>query len=88
MKNIITDFHMTTTSKEDDPQSCWEFLECPKEIRDQCEIFRKSLGFICWLVIEDTTTGCHGYDKFDGCINCPWFKKKNHNLSLSDLLVK
>lgn len=77
MKNIITDLHMATTSKEDEPQNCWEFLECPKEIRDKCTAYQRNLGDTCWFITENTGKGCYGYDKHDGCFNCPWYKKNN-----------
>jgi len=68
---------MVTTSKEDEPQNCWEFSNCSKEIREKCKAYKRKLGKVCWLIGSDIDTGCYCYNKYDGCINCPWFKKNN-----------
>ena len=74
---------MATTFKEDEPQNCWDFLECPKEIRDKCLAYQKKLGDTCWFIITDGEKGCHSYFKYDGCFNCPWYKKNNPNWETS-----
>ncbi len=68
---------MATKCKESEPQNCWEFLKCPEEARQKCEAYRKFLGAECWLVMKDVTTGCFSYEKYNGCMNCPWYKKLN-----------
>ena len=77
MKKMILNLFMTTTSKEDESQNCWEFLKCSKEIRDKCMIYKRKLGGTCWFIIEDIRRECYCYNKYDGCFNCPWYKKNN-----------
>jgi len=59
----------------EEPQNCWEFMKCPNNIKENCEAYIRNLGQECWLIAENTGTGCHGYNKYDGCTNCPWFIK-------------
>jgi hypothetical protein len=60
---------------EDIPKNCWEFMKCPKELKNKCEAYKRNLGQECWLVAQDTGTACYGYNKYEGCLNCPWFIK-------------
>ena len=69
---------METESKEKKFQNCWEFIECPIEIRKNCEAYKRNLGDICWFVANDAGTECFGYKQYKGCKNCPWYKHHNH----------
>ena len=56
-----------------EPQSCWEFWDCPKEHRDNCPAFLTYHGKECYNFAEHY---CPRVKKdFDRCWECPWFKK-------------
>ena len=59
----------------DEPQNCWEFMKCPKEIRQKCKVYKRDFGKECWFLIKDVTEGCYASKKYGACINCPWYKK-------------
>lgn len=62
----------------EETQTCWEFMKCPKDIRKECETYKLGFGGECWRLAADTIVdGYYFYKKYDGCINCPWFKKNN-----------
>jgi len=62
---------------EKTPQNCWEFMKCPEKIKEKCEAYKRNLGQECWLIVQDIEPGCYGYSKYNGCRNCPWFKKNS-----------
>jgi hypothetical protein len=57
--------------------NCWDYLKCPKEIKQKCESYKIDLGTECWLVSEEVETGCYGYKKYNSCLKCPFYKIKN-----------
>ena len=57
------------------PQNCWEFMNCPQDVKENCEAYSRNLGQECWLVAQDVGTGCNGFNKHKGCRNCPWYIK-------------
>lgn len=68
---------MATQSERNNLQNCWEFIDCPQETREKCEVYKKDLGNTCWFIFGHTERGCLAYDKYGGCFNCPWYKKQN-----------
>jgi len=70
---------MNTESVENEPKNCWEFMKCPKEIREKCETYKLDSGDDCWF-LSDLDNGCLYFKEKGGCINCPWFKLKNPKL--------
>jgi len=60
----------------DEPQNCWEFMKCPKEQRDRCNIYKMDSGKECWFM-SSPECGCLGSKEKGSCFNCPWFKKNN-----------
>ena len=69
---------MTAEPKENEPQTCWEFMKCPKEIRENCKVYWHGIGIKeCWLLIENIAEGCYAYKEHGACTDCPWFKKHN-----------
>ncbi len=68
---------MTTISKESEPRNCWEFLDCPKEFRNKCEVYIHNFGNTCWFITGNFEKGDYGYNEYGGCFNCPWYKKNN-----------
>lgn len=67
---------MFRRTKKNKIQNCWEFLDCPIEIKEKCEAYKQNLGDICWFVAQeqDKGTPCFGLNKYKGCYNCPWYK--------------
>jgi hypothetical protein len=61
--------------KKAEPKNCWEFLNCPKEIKEACLAYKKNLGRACWTV----PYGLSGAPKkdFKMCKTCPWYRKLN-----------
>jgi hypothetical protein len=41
---------MTIPSKEKESQNCWEFMKCPKERREKCNIYKMDSGKECWFM--------------------------------------
>lgn len=33
-------------------QTCWEFMRCPKEIREKCKVYEKKHGRKCWSPVN------------------------------------
>ena len=73
---------MVSGSSDNQCENCWEFMDCPVESRKNCQVYVKDLGNHCWLVVKDVLEGCFHCKEFDGCINCPWFKKNNPKIKI------
>ena len=58
-----------------EPQNCWEFWNCP--IKEKCIVFLNNMGQECWFV-QDIKQWCPRTIKYEGCFNCPWYKKLNN----------
>ena len=60
-------------------QNCWEFWNCPKEVRDQCEAYTSNCGRECWMVVGHIVTKFKKCPKlsnvYKNCTECPWYKK-------------
>ncbi|MBU0547287.1 MAG: hypothetical protein KJ710_02165 [Candidatus Omnitrophica bacterium] len=62
-----------------EPQNCWEFNNCPEEIRNNCSAYIPNMGRDCWIVASQIEY--EGCKKVKGrglgfCIkNCDWYKK-------------
>ena len=53
--------------------NCWEFLNCPKEVRDRCPAFLTYHGKDCFDFAENY---CQRSDTgFKHCSQCAWYKK-------------
>jgi len=68
---------MSSKTKEQKFQNCWEFLDCPIDKRKKCDSYKRNLGDACWFVANDVGTECYAYKQYNGCKNCPWYKIKN-----------
>ncbi len=55
--------------------SCWEFLNCPNHIRDECQVFKSDLCNECWL-LKDVALICPKQEKQNNCLDCSWYKEK------------
>ena len=66
--------------KEQVPQNCWEFWNCPEDTKTRCPAF-PSAGKKCWEVASSLDK--EGCSKVKGrgvlfCVNqCTWFKEMN-----------
>ena len=61
-----------------EPQNCWEFWDCPAEIRDICPAFTTKSGRECYDLAKDF---CPKLKKeFEHCWECPWYKKVKKTL--------
>ena len=59
-----------------EPKNCWEFWDCPKDIRDQCPAFLTYHGDECYNFAENY---CQRPNMdFQRCEECPWYKKIKH----------
>ena len=64
---------------EEKKQNCWEFMNCPKKIRQNCDAYLLSYGKECWMIIKDISEGCPAF--FGNCFECPWYKNSNPKAS-------
>jgi hypothetical protein len=60
-------------------KTCWEYLECPKEVREDCEVYRLDFCSECWMIRDIKTSSCPGVAelKITKCLDCPFFKSMN-----------
>jgi hypothetical protein len=68
------DTHMTP-SKKVASETCWEFMNCPLDIRKECIVYKKNAVNPCWVLNKLVVT--EGCGVLPTCKNCPWFLKNN-----------
>ena len=56
-------------------ENCWEFINCPEKVRNNCDVYKLDAGNECWLMCK-TNESC-GLCKNKECFDCEWFKKNN-----------
>jgi hypothetical protein len=55
------------------PLNCWEFWNCPEEVKNGCPAFITNYGIDCYDFSENY---CPRAEKnFRHCRECPWYKK-------------
>lgn len=59
---------------------CWEYLGCPKEVRENCQAFTGRNGKECWMVSEKRCgggTASRGSieEKLVECSRCEYYTK-------------
>lgn len=59
---------------QDEPKKCWEFWNCT--VKENCAVYQNDMGNECWLLMN-LKRGCPASKKYDGCFNCPWYKRLN-----------
>ena len=59
-----------------EPQNCWEFWDCPQEIRTNCLAYQQDLGKRCWSV--PYSYGSLLKKDMEKCWECAWYKKVTH----------
>ena len=65
------------------PKNCWEFWNCPEEIRKNCEVFKLKAGNKCWFM-HTMAKGCKRTEEIGGCFTCEWFKKNNPDIQINN----
>jgi len=65
---------MDVSSTKLKPQNCWEFHNCPKEVREKCVAYKEGFGKSCW-VWSSSVKKCPTAKKLGSCMNCKWYKK-------------
>ncbi len=60
-----------------EPQNCWEFWNCPEELKIECSAYLCNLGNKCWLVSGFSKKNKTARKDID-CTDCEWYKKLNH----------
>ncbi|MDF1498103.1 MAG: HAMP domain-containing protein [Patescibacteria group bacterium] len=59
--------------KKREPQNCWEYWNCKKDIRENCESYKTNSGKECWLVASGQCPRSKERGIKD-CQNCSWYK--------------
>jgi hypothetical protein len=67
---------MVSNNKE--VESCWEYWNCPKEVRNDCPAFLTYHGTDCYDFAENYCS--KGDKEFKHCRECPWYKKVKQDL--------
>ena len=57
-----------------EPKNCWEYWDCPEEIRDRCPAYTIPYsGRECFYYAKDFCPKLK--HEFEHCWECPWYKK-------------
>jgi hypothetical protein len=56
-----------------EPGNCWEYWDCPKEIRENCPAYTTDSGKDCFNLAKDFCPKLK--NDFDHCWECPWYMK-------------
>jgi len=54
-------------------ENCWEFWDCPVEVRDECLAYNTKSGRDCFNFTSDFSPKLKS--TFEHCWECPWYKK-------------
>ena len=64
-----------------DPQNCWEFMNCLTAVKHRCPAYEHKTGRDCWMIAicyEDKGCPQTKDEGLDYCENkCLWYKKLN-----------
>ncbi len=60
--------------KNPEPQNCWDFWDCPKEVRDECPAYKTNSGRECFFVAENFCPRLRKKE-VEHCWQCPWYQK-------------
>lgn len=64
-----------TPSKKHTPEHCWNFMNCPNDVREQCVAYKSDTKEPCWVLNQ--VGGRDGCSILGTCKGCPWFLKNN-----------
>jgi len=64
-------------------KNCWEIVDCPEAIKNNCLVYKSDLGHCCWAI-----SGCCYKGKVlkswaakkQVCLNCPVLQKHLNNI--------
>jgi hypothetical protein len=52
-------------------QNCWEFWNCPKDVKEKCPAYATDSGKACFYLAEKF---CPRLEKeYKSCWECPWY---------------
>ena len=68
-----------TLSNIDTSERCWEFMNCPQDIRKECVAYESDAKEPCWVLNQ--AMGRDGCAILNTCKRCPWFLKNHPNLN-------
>lgn len=54
-------------------ENCWDFWDCPKEVRDECPAYKTNSGRDCYDLAAEFCPRLNTEFKF--CWECTWYKK-------------
>jgi len=63
----------------DTSEHCWEYMNCPQDIRKECLAYESDVKESCWVLNQ--VGGRDGCSILNTCKRCPWFLKNNFNLN-------
>jgi hypothetical protein len=58
-------------------ETCWEFMNCPHNMRKECIVYKTDMNEPCWVLNQ--TGDRRGV--LDSCKHFPWFLKNNPDLN-------
>ncbi len=57
----------------DNAENCWEYWNCPKDVRFICDAYKLNFGTKCYLVAPNICP--RRKTEYEYCWKCPWCKK-------------
>lgn len=63
------------------PENCWEFWNCPAQIRDHCAAYKADNGRNCFNLAKDFCPKVT--NQFKHCRECPWYIEMNPDANMS-----
>lgn len=55
-------------------ETCWEYINCPFEMRKNCIVYKTDMKKPCWVLNQTRKSAV-----LNACKTCPWFLKNNKN---------
>ena len=55
-------------------RSCWDFWQCPAEMKENCRVFKLGLGDSCW---QGDSYMPKAKRDFQFCSQCAWYQTIN-----------
>ena len=52
--------------------NCWEVMNCPKNLKKKCWVYRFNLGKECWILRKKARKGLN-WKNPKGCNNCDFY---------------
>jgi len=71
-------------SKNDTSEHCWEFMNCPRDTKNDCFVYKSDTHEPCWI-LNQIVKKKDRYKILDTCKHCPWFLKNNPGLNQNNI---